>query len=110
MLPRSRRRGSSGYSFSSGRFTWDPKKAKQNLKDHKVSFEEATSAFKDPRAVIEADLAHHDRLILLGMSDRVRVLYVVHAVIDEETDQIRIISARKAEPSERLYYTDENVR
>jgi hypothetical protein len=53
------------------------------------------------------DPEHSDtepRFILLGMSDRLRILDVVHAY-DEESDAIRIISARKATPRERGQYT-----
>lgn len=32
------------------RIEWDPKKARTNLQKHKVSFEEAATALKDPMA------------------------------------------------------------
>jgi len=30
------------------RFEWDPEKARRNLKKHRVSFDEAVTAFYDP--------------------------------------------------------------
>ena len=32
-------------------FTWDPKKARQNLAKHRVSFEEASTVFYDEQAL-----------------------------------------------------------
>ena len=37
---------------------WDPKKAKSNLKKHRVSFEEAATALGDPMAATGADPDH----------------------------------------------------
>jgi len=39
-------------------FDWDVSKAAANLKKHKVSFEEAKSAFYDERAKLIDDPAH----------------------------------------------------
>ena len=51
-------------------FEWDPKKAKANRKKHKVSFGEAATAFKDPRAISIHDDEHstdEDRWITMGL-------------------------------------------
>jgi uncharacterized DUF497 family protein len=88
------------------RFEWDPKKNRINKARHGVSFEEAKTAFFDEHARIIADPEHSDdeeRLILLGLSVKLRVLVVCHCY--RESDHvIRIISARKADPSERSDY------
>lgn len=88
------------------RFDWDPAKARENLRKHGVSFEEAQSVFSDDQAIVLDDPDHsedEDRFILLGMSSTLRVLTVVHCyVADDET--VRIISARKATRSERTQY------
>lgn len=87
-------------------FTWDETKARSNAKKHSVSFDEAQSAFSDERARVIDDPDHsddEDRFILLGMSSKPRVLIVVYAYRDQET-QIRIISARKATQQERVLY------
>ena len=39
-------------------FGWDPKKAKENLSKHVVSFEEGMTVFADPLAKIFKDEAH----------------------------------------------------
>ena len=36
-------------------YEWDPKKAKTNLREHGVSFDEAASVFLDPLAVTFPD-------------------------------------------------------
>ena len=85
-------------------FEWDARKASTNLRQHRVSFEEAAAAFADPLSLTIADPDHsvgEDRFILLGMSHRNRVLVVVHT---ERGDNIRIIGARRATKREREQY------
>ncbi len=85
-------------------FEWDLKKAETNLKKHGVSFEEASTAFKDPLSFTIDDPLHssdEERLILIGMSYDNRMLVIVHTEI---RDNIRIISAKKATKKERNYY------
>lgn len=77
---------------------------------HGVSFEEAKTAFLDENARLMEDPDHsqeEDRFILLGLSARRRLLVVCHCY-REDNDQIRIISARKANRPERRQY--ENFR
>ena len=88
------------------RFEWDRRKEAANRKKHGVSFEEARTAFFDENARLMADPDHsdeEDRFILLGLSSRLRLLVVCHCY-REATDTIRIISARKADRSERRQY------
>ena len=85
-------------------FEWDPKKAETNLKKHGVSFEEGSTAFKDPLSLTIDDPLHssdEERLILIGMSHNNRMLVIAHTEI---RDNIRIISARKATKEERNNY------
>lgn len=87
-------------------FTWDPAKARTNLRKHGVSLVEAQSVFYDDHARLVDDPDHsesEDRFILLGLSEAARVLVVVHAYREPE-GLIRIISARKATPRERSGY------
>lgn len=87
-------------------FTWDPAKARTNLRKHGVSFVEAQSVFYDVRARLVDDPDHsesEDRFILLGLSEAARLLIVVHAY-REPDGLIRIISARKATTKERTGY------
>jgi uncharacterized DUF497 family protein len=85
-------------------FRWDPAKARTNLQKHGVSFDEAVSAFMDPlsRTIPDPDHSYdEERCVLLGISQRNRLLVVVHAETD---DAIRIISAREANRQERRKY------
>jgi uncharacterized DUF497 family protein len=43
------------------RFTWDPQKASANERKHGVTFEEATTVFADPLALIVEDALHERR-------------------------------------------------
>ena len=92
--------------MSSIQFEWDPKKAKLNLQKHKVSFEDAQSVFSDEQALLIDDPDHseeEDRFVLLGLSQSLRLLVVVHCYRTEGR-VIRIISARKADADERSIY------
>lgn len=80
-------------------FTWDPTKERANRRKHGVSFVEAASAFWDPLGVFVEDGVFPDRTILIGTSERGRLLVIVHAETNET--EIRIISARAPTAHER---------
>ncbi|HKI00883.1 MAG TPA: BrnT family toxin [Thermoanaerobaculia bacterium] len=85
-------------------FSWDPAKARLNQQKHGVSFAEAVGAFTDPLSVTITDPDHsfdEERFILIGLSQRNRLLVVVHTDIG---DRIRVISAREAGRQERRQY------
>jgi uncharacterized DUF497 family protein len=87
-------------------FEWDENKARQNLKKHGVSFEEASTVFGDPLSSTIPDPLHsdeEDRFVILGESHCRRLLVVVFA---ERGDHIRIISARRASRRERREYEE----
>ena len=88
------------------RFVWDEKKNRANQRKHRVSFEEAQTAFYDEHATVYFDPDHsddEDRFVLLGMSFKLRVLVVCHCYRENDT-LIRIISARKADKLEEADY------
>jgi len=88
------------------RFEWDPRKAAANLRRHRVSFEDASTAFYDDDAILIDDPDHsqtEDRLVLLGLSARLRVLVIPHAY-RKGGNVIRIISAWKAGRFDRQDY------
>ena len=87
-------------------FEWDPKKAAINLRDHKVSFEEASTALEDELSLTGDDPDHsivEARLITFGVSSPGRLLAVSHT---ERGERIRIISARPATRAERRLYEE----
>ena len=92
------------YYTSEVRFTWDPRKAAANLHKHGVSFGEAASVFADPLALAIEDAVDPGRALLIGLSDRRRLLLSVYTEVDETT--IRIISARRATSHERRHYEE----
>jgi len=88
------------------KFGWDARKAKQNIKKHSVSFEEASTVFFDERAIEFFDPDHseqEDRFLMLGLSCRLRVL-VVSYCFRKKGLEIRIISARRATSKEQKVY------
>lgn len=86
-----------------GDFEWDEAKARANLRKHGVAFVEAVTVFLDPRAIDAPDLQDADRFVVIGRSASTRVLFVVYA---ERRDRVRLISARKASPSQRRIYEE----
>lgn len=91
-----------GYSFE-----WDPRKAAANARKHGVTFDEATTVFGDPQALLVADPDHsldEMRYLLLGLSTRHQLLVVAFV---ERPPRTRIISARRATRHERRRYEEE---
>ena len=89
-------------------FAWDPRKASANQRKHRISFAEAETVFSDDNAILLDDPGHsdaEDRYVLLGLSERLRILVVSHTVRDRGRT-IRIISARKATEGERDQYLE----
>ena len=86
------------------RFEWDEAKNRENKRKHRVSFEEAETAFLDDWGVLVKDVEdEEERFVLIGTSAAVRVLVVCHTY--RARDQVvRLISARRATRTERRDY------
>ena len=90
-------------------FNWDEEKERVNEKKHGVSFREAASVFKDIHALVKPDTDHskeEDRFIIIGLSEKPRLLVVCHCYRESDT-VIRLISARKATKNESTSYRGE---
>jgi hypothetical protein len=90
-------------------FEWDPRKAYDNQDKHDVSFDEAATVFRDSKAISIFDPDHsetEDRWVTMGISDKGRLLIVIHTFQEESDDTvtIRIISSRKATNQETKTY------
>jgi uncharacterized DUF497 family protein len=91
------------------RFEWDLRKAAANLKKHDVTFQEATSVFRDPLSITTSDPDHDStasRFLDLGLSHRARLLVVSYI---ERNGGLRIISARRATRAEQSQYESERA-
>jgi len=85
-------------------FEWDRQKDIVNRRRHGVSFSEAATVFGDPLSTTAPDPDHssaEERYIIVGVSDRGRLLMVAHA---ERGARLRIISARELTSTERAQY------
>ncbi|OQB53025.1 MAG: hypothetical protein BWX99_02441 [Deltaproteobacteria bacterium ADurb.Bin151] len=92
-------------------FRWDDRKNEANKKKHGVSFSEAKTVFYDENAIRYFDPDHsddEDRFLMVGLSQKIRVIVVCHC-FREEDSAIRIISARKATRSEEDNYWRERA-
>ena len=90
-------------------FEWDTQKAKENLRKHTISFDEALTVLSDPFSITIPDPDHsidEQRYIDIGVSSKHRVLVVVYT---ERGNKIRLISCRKATAAERRRYEEGNA-
>jgi len=89
-------------------FEWDANKAAANLRKHGISFKDAARVFLDP-ARIETfdgrDAYGEDRWKTVGLVEPA-LLAVVYTVRGNESETIRLISARKADAHERTQYRE----
>lgn len=87
-------------------FDWDDSKAETNQAKHGVSFQEAASVFDDPLSITFPDPNHsaeEERLVIIGHSQRGRLLFVSHTDRGQYT---RVISAREATRREKRVYEE----
>jgi len=89
-------------------FEWDDEKNSLNIKKHDVSFEEAKEVFFDPMHISKLDHRFdyfEERWITLGTTNEDKILVVANMFFDEDGKEIiRIISARRANQKERIFY------
>ena len=83
-------------------FEWDYAKARANLRKHKVDFADAATVFEDESALTIPDVGSDEERYFTLASDAMGRILVV--AFTWRGDGVRIISARKASPSERLAY------
>jgi uncharacterized protein len=86
------------------KFGWDNNNALNNMRKHRVSFDESKSVFNDPCFITVVDDEHsidEERYISIGLSKNGRLLILVHT---DQEGRIRIISARKATKKEEMFY------
>ena len=92
-------------------FEWDPNKADENKRKHKISFERATQIFLDPFQISIFDEEHsndEERWITIGKNSHEVSLVVVHTFqeIGDDRCNIHLISARKAAKKETKQYEE----
>ena len=91
------------------KFEWDSQKAARNLEKHGVTFQEASTVFRDPLSATAYDPDHsfsERRFITIGLSRQGRLLTISHS---ERGDRSRLISARLATKQERRIYEEEET-
>jgi uncharacterized DUF497 family protein len=91
------------------KFEWDADKAQSNLRKHQVSFEEAARVFLDPSRIEtfdgRADYGE-DRWKTVGLVEPALLAVVYTIRSDEDSEIIRLISARKADGFEQTQYRE----
>ncbi|MEP7039291.1 MAG: BrnT family toxin [Acidobacteriota bacterium] len=92
-------------------FEWNIRKAKSNVRKHKISFERAATIFRDPNLLSIPDEEHsesEERWLTIGLDENGILLVISHTFKDfsETVYKIRIISARKATTVEEKQYEE----
>jgi len=88
------------------KFDWDSDKAQRNFRKHGIDFNEASTIFADTLSITIPDPDHsedEELWVTMGLSNRHRLLVVVHT---EKEETIRLISARTADRLERRKYEE----
>ncbi len=88
-------------------FEFHSGKAASNFRKHGVSFREAASVFGDPLGSHLRDDQHswdEERWIVVGESDRGRLLFVVYTRVDST---VRLIGVLPATAEERREYEED---
>ena len=85
--------------------TWDPRKAETNFRKHKVRFSDAETVLYDPMALTfkEQGVSGEQRFVTIGTDSIGRTIIVVYTY---RQHSVRLISARRATPSERRQYEE----
>lgn len=89
-------------------FEWHDAKAEANWLNHGVTFELATTVFKDAFAIeLLDDREDHgeERFVIIGMAEDQVLLFVAYT---ERADHVRMISARRATKHEQDHYFRQN--
>lgn len=91
------------------RFDWDPAKNAENIRKHRVAFQDAARVFNDPNR-LEGDVTEDDygevRWEAIGRPDLARHILLSVIFTERFPDTLRIISARKADPDDVRAYDD----
>jgi len=90
------------------KFEWSNEKSDLNISKDQISFEEAKEVFFDPMHISKLDHRFdyfEERWITLGTTSKDKILVVANMFFDENGEEIiRIISARRANEKERIFY------
>jgi len=90
------------------KFEWSDEKSDFNIEKDQISFDEAKEVFLDPMHISKLDHRFdyfEERWITLGTTTKDKILVVANMFFDENGEEIiRIISARKANIKERIFY------
>ena len=86
------------------KFEWDPNKESENIKKHKIDFEEAVQCFLDVNGFTLEDIRHstdkEKRYYWIGKSLNEKIITVRFTLRD---DKIRIIGATEWREFRRMY-------
>ena len=92
-------------------FEWNPVKASENLRKHRLTFDRGAEVFLDPLAVSildEEHSEHEERWVTLGRDRHGHLLVLVHTLAEISADEcrIRMISARRPTKRETRQYEE----
>jgi len=86
-------------------FQWDAAKNESNLAKHGIDFDDATEVFHGPHVILESSHNPERRWIAIGECEG-RLIAVIFTC---RSNEIRIISARRARKNEERTYRDKKM-
>lgn len=93
------------HTINAVRITFDPAKNRVNVRKHGIDLAAVEAVFYDTLALTREDRDHaEERFITLGADGFGRLVVVAYTYRGE--DEIRVFSARPAEPHERRAYDE----
>jgi uncharacterized protein len=88
------------------RFTWDPNKNRKNIIDHSIDFYDVPSMFDYPMLTTVDNRKNYGEERWVGIGFLKGIIAVIDYTEDDESEEIRIISARKATKYERFKFKE----
>ena len=89
-------------------YEWNEEKNKLNIEKYGITFEEAKEVFEDPFQIAKLDKRFsyfEERWVTVGSTKKYQLLVVANLFFTDDGEEIiRIVSARKANKSERESY------
>jgi uncharacterized DUF497 family protein len=88
------------------RFTWEPNKNRKNIRNHSIDFNDVPSMFDFPMLTTVDNRKDYGEERWIGIGFLKGIIAVVAYTEDDELEEIRIISARKATKYETIKFKE----
>lgn len=88
------------------KFEWDENKNSENIRKHRIDFNDVVEIFHGPMIVNFDDRFNYNEERIIGVG-HMKKMNTIAVFIEKDADVIRIISARKANKNETRRFKEE---